>query len=152
MFRQVARVLSILILLGAMPISIGCRPGLSSSGGGTTPSDLNIVLILVDALRADHVGLYGYEKPTTPFLDRLGERGVVFEHACSQASQTFPSCSSLLTSRYFPYLVTNDHFKPVGGVSRSTQQKLAKVKFVADENLTLAEVMKGATASSRGFL
>lgn len=42
--------------------------------------DCNIVLISVDSLRADHVGAYGYKKPTTPFFDQLASKGVLFEN------------------------------------------------------------------------
>jgi arylsulfatase A-like enzyme len=59
----------------------------------------NVVLILVDTLRADHLGIYGYARPTSPNLDRFFAGGVVFESARSQAACTFPSANSLLTSR-----------------------------------------------------
>lgn len=60
----------------------------------------NVILLLPDTLRADHLGTYGYERDTSPELDALARRGVVFERAVSQASCTFPSVNSLLTSRY----------------------------------------------------
>ena len=60
----------------------------------------NVVLVLVDTLRADHVGTYGYGRATTPNLDRFAADGVVFEAARSQAACTFPSVNSLLTSRW----------------------------------------------------
>ena len=60
----------------------------------------NILLVLVDALRADHLGCYGYDRPTTPFLDRLAREGVLFEQAHAQATYTFASVPSILTSTY----------------------------------------------------
>ena len=61
----------------------------------------NIILILVDTLRADHVGLYGYEKnATTPNINRLGHQGRWFESAWSTAPWTTPSIMSLMTSLY----------------------------------------------------
>jgi len=60
----------------------------------------NVVLIVVDTLRADHLSLYGYPRKTSPRLDRLArERGVVLENVRAQAPCTFPSVNSLLTSR-----------------------------------------------------
>lgn len=41
----------------------------------------NVVIVLVDALRADHLSLYGYSRPTSPHLDRLAGESVVFEQA-----------------------------------------------------------------------
>lgn len=66
----------------------------------TTPSRPNVILVLVDTLRADHMSLYGYPRPTTPFIEQLARESVVFERARSQAACTFPSVNSLLTSRY----------------------------------------------------
>jgi arylsulfatase A-like enzyme len=59
----------------------------------------NLLLVVVDTLRADHLGLYAYPRDTSPNLDRLAASGVVFEQARSQAACTFPSVGSLLTSR-----------------------------------------------------
>jgi len=60
----------------------------------------NIVLVVVDALRADHLSCYGYGRATSPRLDSLARRGVVFEEAASQGTWTLPSVTSLLTSTY----------------------------------------------------
>jgi arylsulfatase A-like enzyme len=60
----------------------------------------NVLVLLVDTLRADHLSLYGYPRPTSPTLDALARDAVVFERARSQAPCTFPSVNSLLTSRY----------------------------------------------------
>jgi arylsulfatase A-like enzyme len=57
-----------------------------------------VVLYLVDTLRADHTGVYGYERPTTPELDAFAEDAVVFDHAIVHASWTKPSVASILTS------------------------------------------------------
>jgi arylsulfatase A-like enzyme len=60
----------------------------------------NIILISVDSLRADRLGCYGYDHPTSPEIDRLAAGGVRFIRAISQATWTLPSHLSLLTSRY----------------------------------------------------
>ncbi|HYC56313.1 MAG TPA: sulfatase-like hydrolase/transferase, partial [Candidatus Binatia bacterium] len=44
-------------------------------------TDCNVVFISVDTLRADHVGAYGYTRPTTPNIDALAAKGVLFENA-----------------------------------------------------------------------
>jgi arylsulfatase A-like enzyme len=74
-----------------------------SRGGERTPAPakpLNVIVIVVDTLRADHVGTLGYDRSTTPFIDRFASDSLVFERARSQAACTFPSVNSLLTSRY----------------------------------------------------
>ncbi len=59
----------------------------------------HLVLIVVDSLRADHLGAYGYERPTSPNIDRLAREGVVFTRAIAPSSWTKPSMASLFTSR-----------------------------------------------------
>jgi arylsulfatase A-like enzyme len=56
-----------------------------------------IVLVTIDTLRADHLGLYGYPRPTSPFLDELAARGVVFERAYAPMPTTAPSHATLFT-------------------------------------------------------
>jgi len=60
----------------------------------------NVVLLLVDTLRADHLSSYGYDRQTTPFLDAFARSNVLFLNARSQSACTFPSVNSLLTSRH----------------------------------------------------
>ena len=63
--------------------------------GGEAPL---VVVYLVDTLRADHTGLYGYGRPTTPELDAFADDAVVFEQAIVHSSWTKPSVASILTS------------------------------------------------------
>jgi arylsulfatase A-like enzyme len=58
----------------------------------------NIVLIIIDTLRADRLGAYGYRSPTSPEIDSLAKNGVRFERVISQSTWTRPSIASLLTS------------------------------------------------------
>lgn len=64
------------------------------------PPRPNVVLVLVDTLRADHLGTYGYARPTSPHLDALAAESFLFEQARAQAPCTFPSANSILTGRY----------------------------------------------------
>ncbi len=60
----------------------------------------NVLVMVVDTLRADHVSSHGYTRPTTPNFDRLAQQGVRFENAVSTSSWSLPSHVSLLTGRY----------------------------------------------------
>jgi arylsulfatase A-like enzyme len=64
------------------------------------PAGPNLVIVMVDTLRADHLGAFGYPRPTSPVIDEFAARGVVFEKAFAQASWTVPSVSGLLTGQY----------------------------------------------------
>jgi arylsulfatase A-like enzyme len=59
-----------------------------------------VVLISIDTLRADHLGLYGYPLDISPHLDRLAERSVVFRHAVASTPITLPSHATLLTGTH----------------------------------------------------
>jgi len=85
----------------------------------------NVILIVVDGLRADHLGCYGYPRKTSANIDILAEQGVLFLDVMSQATWTLPSFSSFLTSRdIMQHHVIND------------------TNFLPDSELTLAEVLK----------
>ncbi len=58
------------------------------------------ILISIDTLRADHLGTYGYPKPTSPFIDSFAERSVLFENAFVQLPGTLPSHMSIFTGLY----------------------------------------------------
>lgn len=74
-------------------------------------SEPNVVLIVLDTLRADHLPIYGYEKNTAPFLSRLASHGVVFENTFSPTSWTGPATASIFTSLYpFQHGVTTGFF------------------------------------------
>jgi arylsulfatase A-like enzyme len=60
----------------------------------------NVILIVIDTLRADHLGCYGYERDTSPQIDRLSETGILFQNAYCQMPSTGPSHASIFTSRY----------------------------------------------------
>jgi len=60
--------------------------------------DLNVVFILIDTLRADHVGSYGYARDTSPFMDRLAEQGIRFSSVQAQSTWTKTSMASLWTA------------------------------------------------------
>ncbi|MFT7679145.1 MAG: arylsulfatase A-like enzyme [Planctomycetota bacterium] len=69
------------LCLGLVSFSlVACSPGAPNHGR------LNLLLITVDTLRADHLGTYGYERATSPAIDRLAQAGVVFEQAHATSS------------------------------------------------------------------
>jgi len=61
--------------------------------------DVNICLFLIDTLRADRLGCYGYDRPTSPNIDALAAEGVLFENCSAPAPWTLPSVVSILTSQ-----------------------------------------------------
>ncbi len=60
----------------------------------------NVLLLVCDTLRADHLGCYGYNRPTSPFMDQFAVEALLFENAMSNSPWTRPSMGSLFTSLY----------------------------------------------------
>ena len=95
---------------------------------GPRRPDADVLLITIDALRADHVGAYGYARATTPNIDRLAASGVRFARAYSQAPHTSFSVASMLTGKYFPTLARlapGESHDPIATVLRTYGWKTA---------------------------
>ena len=72
----------------------------------------NVLLIVLDTLRADHLSSYGNQRRTTPNIDRLAEHGILFENTFANSSWTLPSHASLLTGR-LPFEHKADWWDPL---------------------------------------
>ena len=94
------------------------------SDGSPPPS--NVVLVIIDTLRADKVSSYGSEVDTSPALTALAKQGVQFDSVLAQSSWTLPSVGSMLTSRY----------------PRSLGLREEDGQMVPDEAVTLAEILQ----------
>jgi arylsulfatase A-like enzyme len=66
------------------------------------PEALNVLLVTIDAMRADHVGAYGYARRTTPSLDELARESTLFEQAYANAPSTRLSMPAIATGRWAP--------------------------------------------------
>jgi len=64
------------------------------------PGAPSVLLIVVDTLRADHLSVYGYARPTSPNVDQLAGHGLLFKNAVSASSWTLPAHASMLTGLY----------------------------------------------------
>lgn len=114
---------------------------------GTLP---NVVLIVLDTMRADALGAYGAPGNPTPNLDGLAARGVLFENASSTASWTLPATASLMTGRR-PSELSADWLTPLDKHHRTLAEALrscgyATGGFVANYKYATAE-----TGLARGF-
>ena len=121
----------ILVGIAVMGLASGC------GGPASTVPTHNVILISIDTLRADHLGCYGYPKPTTPNIDVFRRDAALFEQAIAHAPSTLPSHASIFTS-----LLPSHH-----GAS------VAISSAVDSEAITLTEILKAegyATASFNG--
>ena len=93
-----------------------------------------IILISLDTLRADHLGIYGYYRNTSPFIDIFAKESIVFENAVVQSATTLPSHMSIMTSLY-PH-----------------SHGLTKNISLASENHTLAELLRKGGYATAAFV
>jgi arylsulfatase A-like enzyme len=105
-----------------------------------TPEQPNILLITIDALRADHLGIYGYDPEISPYIDGLAMRGVVFDQAIVQAPWTGPSVASFVTSLHPTEL----------GIAR--QDAPATDLRVDEMRVTLAEALQDAGYGTYAYI
>jgi arylsulfatase A-like enzyme len=92
--------------------------------GADRPDRPNVVLITLDTTRSDHLSAYGYERPTSPVLERLAAEGALFELAYAPSATTGPSHATMFTSRY-----------------PASHRVLKNGVPLSDDALTLAEVL-----------
>jgi arylsulfatase A-like enzyme len=82
------------VLVALLVLGGACRRG-TPPPDAATPR--NLILISIDTLRADRLGAYGYDRPTSPAMDALGSKGVRFEVAIAEACWTLPSHVTLMS-------------------------------------------------------
>lgn len=80
--------------------AIGCKCERAQNAASQKSSNYNLVLICIDNLRADHMGLYGYKRNTTPYLDEWASKEQIFQNFYSTTHMTIPSEGSVFTGRY----------------------------------------------------
>jgi len=92
----VRKTLLFLFLLGIVNVPV-LVDGQSNDNAAKDPP-LNVILISLDTLRADHLGCYGYGRETSPAMDQFAEQSVVFRNSFANSNWTLPSHMSLMTS------------------------------------------------------
>ncbi|MBI2433265.1 MAG: sulfatase [Candidatus Hydrogenedentes bacterium] len=115
------------------------------------PTAPNVVLLSVDTLRADRLGCYGYDPPTSPHLDAFAQEARLFENVVCEVPLTAPSFASMLSSRY-PRMtgLTRNGLRMPGGVPLVQEefQKAGYQTFCIQSNWTLKRKL---SALDRGF-
>ncbi len=97
--------------------------------------ECNVLLVSIDTLRADHLSLYGYSRPTAPNLEKLAAEGVVFDQMVNAGGGTLPSHMSMMTS-----------LRPLTHNVRENNDRVLEA-----ERITLAEQLEEAGFSTAAF-
>src|SRR5262245_27503137 len=108
----------------------------AACGPTRAPSRPDILLVTIDTLRADHVGVYGAGARATPHLDALAAQGVVFLRALAASSRTAPAHATLFTSQW-----VRDH--AIGYRNGATR---------LDDEITLAAILANEGYQTAAFV
>jgi arylsulfatase A-like enzyme len=109
------------------------------------------IIYLVDTLRADHTGVYGYERRTTPELDAFARDAVVFDAAVAHASWTKPSVASILTSRLPGQHRAVQLRDPLGASNVTIAQRLDERGFATGAAIANSVIYGAESEFDRGF-
>jgi arylsulfatase A-like enzyme/Flp pilus assembly protein TadD len=136
--------LIVTLLIGGIALACG------RSDRGSAPAR-NVLLITIDTLRADHLGAYGSRAGTTPHLDRLAARGVVFEQAFTTAPLTLPAHASLLSGLWpFHHGARVNGADGIAADAPLLAARLSKAGF-ATAAVVGSLVLRSETGLARGF-
>jgi len=103
----------------------------------------SVIMISIDTMRADHLSCYGYERNTTPHIDRLASESLIFKRAYATSSWTLPSHASLMTGCYPSMHNAHraEHTKPPYFCTK-----------LSDDNVTIAEILSGYGYDTAGII
>ncbi len=119
--------------------------------GGEAATNLNVVLVTIDTLRADHLGCYGYKGIETPNIDRLAAQGTRFVYTYAQVPFTLPSHASMFTSTYPTWNGVRDSAGPPLARESITLARIFKENRYATAAFTAAFVLDGFFGLNQGF-
>jgi len=128
--RGVLRVASLLVACALLSTCGSREPGETLQGGPPK----RVIWIAIDSLRADHMGAWGYERDTSPWMDVLADQSATFDWAITPSHATLHSVAGYFTGRPFTQL---------GGDPN--------VNIIPEDIVTLAEALQGAGVLCRGY-
>jgi arylsulfatase A-like enzyme len=120
------------------------------STAGQDASNPNVLLVVLDTVRADHLSLHGYGRDTSPSLSRLARRGIMFEQARSTAPWTLPSHASMMTGRW-PHELSTGVNRPLDGTHVTLAEYLAASGYATAGFVANATYCGVETGLGRGF-
>lgn len=144
--------ISAFLLFGLVSYNFHRTPGATPVLAEDQPHNQkpNIVLITLDTVRADHLSAYGYPRRTTPNIDQLASRGVLFENAISAAPWTLPSTASIFTG-LLPHQHGADSYRPMDTIRATIAEVLRKRGYETAGFNANYSYGQGAWGLAKGF-
>lgn len=138
------------------PVADTAKSGSARNDGepAPVPKKPNIVVVLLDTVRPDYLGFYGFERETAPFLASLAEEAIVFDNAYSASSWTAPATASLFTSLYPPQHGVTQGFRAHRGMVaklKAAGESKIPLNAIPGDVTTLSELLESAGYRTYGF-
>ena len=132
--RRALQLLSIFLLMGVQVSAAACSL--------FPPRPQSVVLIVIDTLRQDHLGIYGYPRPTSPNIDQMAADAAVFDRAVSASTWTLPAFGSMFTghllARHGAGVMVHDR-EPLEATSDSTAGSREQLPLLLRNTVTQGE-------------
>ncbi|MCJ7679696.1 MAG: sulfatase-like hydrolase/transferase [Candidatus Aminicenantes bacterium] len=130
------RILAVPVLLLLVLLTVSILSACPSTGGNGATLRKNLLIVTIDTARTDRIGCYGYQHSSTPNIDALAGKGMIFERAFAQTPMTLPSHTNIFLGTTPPYHGVHEN-----------------ANFIVDEKyLTLAEHLKENGYSTGAFI
>lgn len=130
----------------ALAAVAGCSPG-----GTPAAHPETVVVVSIDTTRRDHLSVYGYPRPTSPFLEVLAEDAVVFDQAVAVHTNTAPAHASILTGLYPPQHGSINNAVPIFPEVPTLAEALTAVGFDTAAFVSGKTLKAGECGLDRGF-
>ncbi len=111
----------------------------------------NVLFIVLDTVRAQSLSLFGYNRPTTPNLARLAQKGVLFERAISTVSWTLPSHATMFTG-HFPHELSADRKTPLDATYSTLAERLGDEGYMTSGFVANLEYCTAESGLGQGFV
>src|SRR5688572_1909316 len=125
-------------------LALALTAALAATCGGGSSRPPNVVLLVLDTVRADHIACYGYPLPTSPRIDALAARADRYAQAQSTAPWTLPSHASMFTGR--------PTFQHGADAAKLPDGRIVDARALDESHVTLAEALRDAGYQTAGFV
>ena len=150
-WKAYGRALTLGLLWSLVFAIVGCERRPAGSQEGVLPADApppDVIFLLIDALRADRLGVYGHKGGLSPAMDAIAAEGIIFDRAIAQAPWTQPSVASLFCSYYPGVHKAVSYEKALEGRPSDG----AQARVFAEAFTTLAEALQAAGYATAAFV
>jgi len=150
--RRGGRLFRVMLLSGLAWLGCNRTEEVAPPEPPAPPPPLSIVFIMIDTLRADHLGSYGFKAPVSPNLDQIAREGIVFDRCFSVAPWTKPAIASLFTGLDPSIHKVLTHAGRYSGAAKPVRPRKLATDALPASAVTVAEQLKEQNYATAAFI